>query len=260
MEKDYLFRIKTYLRHKLEALPHGGFGIHSPYVFNFVTHVLDERLPYYAYSEIEKLRRNLLSDKNEIQVSDYGSKASRKRRICDIASTSCKKADDAQLLFRIAIWQHAKNILELGTCLGLTTAYLAKSDSRAKVVSMEGCPQTAHVAKKNLEILGVRNAEIIVGNIDESLDRALDMFESLDLVFIDANHTKQATMSYFEACLKKAAAKSIIVIDDIYYSRGMHEAWVKIKNNPNVNASIDIYTMGIIIIDNEVQKGSYRIK
>ena len=125
---------------------------------------------------------------------------------------------------------------------------------------MEGCPQTAHVAKKNLEILGVRNAEIIVGNIDENLDRALDMFESIDLVFIDANHTKQATMSYFEACLKKTAAKSIIVIDDIYYSRGMHEAWVKIKNNPKVNASIDIYTMGIIIIDNEVQKGSYRIK
>lgn len=260
MNSDKIFRVKSFLLHKLKALPHGGFGIHSPYVFNFVTHVLDERLPYYAYIEIEKLRRNLLSDKTSINVTDFGSKSSNKRRICDIACNSCKNKKDAQLLFRIAISLNAKNILELGTSLGLTTAYLAKSDSRAKIISLEGCPETANVARKNLEILNIRNARILTGNIDATLKPAIDNFESLDLVFIDANHRKKPTISYFETCLSKASPKSIFIIDDIYHSRQMNEAWKIVKRNPKVKVSIDMFHMGILIMDDEVQRGDYRIR
>lgn len=260
MNGDKIFRVKSYLLHKLKALPHGGFGIHSPYVFNFVTHVLDERSPYYAYDDIEKLRRNLLSDRTSINITDFGSKPSRERRICEIARNSCKNKNDAQLLFRIAISLNAKNILELGTSLGLTTAYLAKSNSQARIISLEGCPETAKIARRNLEILNIRNVVILTGNIDETLKPAIDNFENLDLVFIDANHRKAPTLSYFETCLNKASKKSIFVIDDIYHSREMNEAWNIIKRNPKIKVSIDLFHMGILIINDEIQPGEYRIR
>lgn len=260
MPNDKIFRAKNRIRHSMTALPRGGHGIHSPFMFKFVTHVLYETTPYYAYSKIEALRHRLEKDKTVIAVNDFGSKPSRKRRICEICRTSSSGRKEGQLLFRIAVRKKAKNILELGTCIGLGTAYLAKSDSNARILSMEGCPDSAETARRNLKSLGITNAEIIVGNIDETLENAISRIAPIDLAYIDANHREEPTVKYFGLCAENAATDGIFVIDDIDYSAGMHAAWERIKKHPSVKATLNLGKTGIVFFNPEIQRGDYSVR
>ena len=48
-------KILLRLLHIIKSDNNKGFGIHSPFVFNFVVNVLNEKNGYYAYSEIENV-------------------------------------------------------------------------------------------------------------------------------------------------------------------------------------------------------------
>lgn len=252
--------IKRFARHWLTAKPKGGFGVHSPFAFHFITNVIEEKLPYYCFSMVEKSRHSLLRDKRTIDVTDYGTGPSCPKRICDIASNSLKKASLAQVIFRIAISNRSKEILELGTSLGITTLYLAKTDSKAHITTLEGCPNTAAVARNLLDNAGVRNVEVIVGDIGKTLDDAISRHNRLDLVFFDANHRKEPTIRYFEKCLPKVSANTIFIFDDIYHSAEMEEAWNEIKSHPAVRVSMDFFHFGVIFFNKTLQIEHYKIR
>src|SRR5436190_14350862 len=122
-----------YLRYWLTASNGKGHGIHSPFVFEFITQVLNDIREYYCYSTIEKLRQQLQQDKTEIMLDDFGAgsriHSSYKRRVCDIAKTSLKSKKFCQLFFRIINFYFSESlkqnitILELGTSLGITASY-----------------------------------------------------------------------------------------------------------------------------------------
>ncbi len=83
---------------------------------------------------------------------------------------------------------------------------------------------------------------------------------SHDLVFIDGNHTKEATLRYFEVFLKKNNKEFAILFDDIYWSKGMTEAWETIKKNKKVNLSIDFYSFGLVFIGKDISKQDIVLK
>lgn len=260
MITEGLSHIKRYLSHWFTAKPKGGFGVHSPFAFHFITNVVEEKHPYYCFTSIEKARANLLRDKDEIDVTDYGTGPSCKKRVCDIASRSLKSARLAQTIFRIALSNHSKEILELGTSLGITTLYLAKTDSAAHITTLEGCPNTARIARNVLDNAGVRNVDIVTGNIDVTLDAVLSKHKTLDLVFFDANHRKQPTLAYFEKCLTKASGNTIFIFDDIHHSSEMEEAWREITCHPDVRVSMDFFHFGVLFFNKSLQKEHYKIR
>jgi len=246
--------------HFLTARNTKGFGIHSPFVFNFVQYVLYEKHPYYVFQKIEEVRKSLLSNHNLINVTDLGAGKSRLRKVSDIASKSLKRKKYAQLLFRIGHYFKAQNILELGTSFGITTAYLASVSSTSKVVTLEGCTETLKIAGNNFRKLGFDNVQMIEGNIDTTLFSTLDNFDKLDFVFIDANHRNEALISYFEQCLRKIHKTSVIVIDDINWSEGMLQAWEKIKLHNRVTSTIDLFELGIVFFNSDLVKKHYKIR
>lgn len=260
MIKDKLNLICRYIKYYFSALPKGGFGIHSPFVYSFVTDVIEESLPYYSYNIIEHIRQNLLRDKSYINVTDYGTGKSCKKQICEIAKVSSKNKKDSQLIFRIAVFAKAKNILELGTSIGTTTMYLGMSDHNSKIISLEGCPETANIAKTNLKNAKLSNVKIITGNIDNTLYDALKEMPTIDFAFFDANHQEVTTIKYFEQCLSKANKNSIFVFDDIHWSDGMDKAWKYICKNSKSVVTIDLFSMGIVFFNPELNKHNYKIK
>ena len=201
----------------------------------------------------------MLNDGRTIFVRDLGTGPDRQRRIAEIAGKSLKKPRLAQLLFRIAEKYRCRNITELGTSLGITTLYLASSSSQIKCITFEGCPQTAAIARQNFEKAGKQNIRIIEGNIGGMLTKTLSSAPLQDLIFMDANHSYEATLEYFNQCLNFCHDKSIIVLDDIYWSDGMARAWNEIKENQRVTSTVDIYYMGFVFLNPDLNKQHYKI-
>jgi len=257
---NHLYRTYKYLQNKLFARHTFGYGVHSPFVFHFTKFVIYEKNPFYVFFEIESIREQLKKDDRTISVTDFGMGKSGERKIKDIASKSLKPKKYGQLFYRIMNSCNPETILELGTSFGITTAYLASAKSDARCITMEGCPEIARVAQENFDSLQLKNIEIVVGNIDEKLPSVMANAEKLDVVFLDANHCCEAVLNYFEQCIPKIHEKTIVIIDDIYWSKDMAQAWEIIKNHKRTVSTIDLFQIGIVFFDTDLPKKHYRMK
>lgn len=239
-----------YLRYWVTAGNGKGHGIHSPFVFEFITNVLNDDGVYYCYASIESLRAHLKADDTVLELEDFGAgsrvHASYKRKVADIAGSSIKSKKFAQLLFRMVNFYQPKNILELGTSLGITTCYLASANTAIPVITMEGAGAVANVAKKNFEQLGVENIQLIEGNFDVTLNEVLQQSSKIDFAFIDGNHRKEPTIQYFEQLLAHINEYSILIFDDVHWSKEMETAWEFIKAHEAVTLSVDLFFIGIV--------------
>ena len=267
--KTAIFRVWSYVRHVLTAWNTTGEGIHSPYLFYIVRMLLRDENSFYCWETIEKRRRQLLHDERVLDVVDYGSAGSPtgtvvQRRVSEIASTHLEQPKVAQVLFRIAHYmgheqQRPLNILELGTSLGITTAYLAMADSRNNVVTLEGSRAVLNVAKEQWRALKLENIHWQQGNIDHTLSIYAREETQWDVVFVDANHTYEATMRYVGTLLDRMSEKGVLAVDDIHYSKEMERAWEELKADERVTTSMDLYHAGLLFVDKHYLKRHYRI-
>ncbi|MFZ1704135.1 MAG: class I SAM-dependent methyltransferase [Saprospiraceae bacterium] len=230
------------------------FNIQSPFLHQFVEDILDNKREYYAFQSIEIERKKLLHDQTIVECTDFGAGSIiksnfKKSSIRKIAILSLSKPTQCKILFHLARFTKAKKIIELGTSLGISTAYLASGNTLSKVDTFEGDPLVAAKADNVFKALGIKNVSIHVGNFHETLPQFLSGKPTLDLVFIDGHHKKETTLSYFYQILENCHEKSIILIDDIHWSRGMTEAWNIILQHKKVTLSVDIFSMGIVFIN-----------
>ena len=255
----YFFRAKT--KH----------GIHSPFAFDLVTRVFEDKKKYECYSGLELIRKKLLEDETMINVLDLGAGTkknnSAQRKVKDICKNAEKNKKYGQLLFRIVNYFKPEIIFDLGTSLGITTLYLAEGNKNAKVITIEGCPETAAFAATNFKNYGSKNIEQIIGNFDKVLQTILEINNKRQtknnkpfLFFFDGNHRKEPTLRYFELCLKYAGNNSIFIFDDIHWSKGMEEAWEIIKKDKRFTVTIDIFQMGLVFFRKEQAKEDFVIK
>lgn len=254
--------ISDYLKHRLTAK--SRHGTHSPFVYKLVDEVIYDFSPKAEYGVIEEQRKKLLHDDALITVTDLGAGShlnkNRQKRVKEIAKNALKSPGLAQLIFRLARYSEANRIAELGTCLGITTAYLAKSRPEAEVVTMEGCPQTAATAAQNFRELGLERIELQVGNFDQLLPEFIEKQDHLDFVYIDGNHREDATLNYFKLCLPKVHENTLLIFDDIYWSEGMKRAWTEIKNHPDVTVTVDLFWIGLVYFKKGQAKEHFKIK
>ncbi|MDE3252631.1 MAG: class I SAM-dependent methyltransferase [Bacteroidota bacterium] len=245
-----------YLRYYLTASNGKGHGVHSPFVFSFITEVLNDDRNFYAFSDIEIQRESLLHDGNSILVDDYGagSRVAKPnlRRIKDIAASSLKPKKFSQLLFRIVDHFAPDTILELGTSLGISTAYMASARISSKVITMEGAPAIAGKARDLFTRLGLQNITLVEGNFDHTLQPTLSEAGKVDLVFIDGNHRYEPTLRYYREILPYLDEYAILIFDDIHWSREMEQAWDEIKKDPAVTLSIDLFFIGLVFFRKEL--------
>ncbi len=257
-----LFLVYSYFLYRLRAT--NTHGVHSPFVFNLLNDVIYNDKEYYIYNEIETLRKQLLENENTVECIDLGAGSlnsqSRKRSIKHHALFSAKPPKYAQLIFRMVNHFQPSVIIELGTSLGITTAYISKGNSKVKVITIEGCKEIADIARQNFKQLEINNVEPITGNFDSELPAILTKIKNTDFVFFDGNHRKEATLNYFYQCLEKANEHSIFIFDDIYWSLEMKDAWNEIKKNKEVTVSLDLFYMGIIFFRKEQVKQDFVIR
>jgi predicted O-methyltransferase YrrM len=241
---------KKYLHYYFTASNGKGHGIHSPFVFDFVQHVLNDKRSFYAYSQIEYLREQLMKDETVIEVQDLGAGSAisntKNRTVSDIAKYAAKNKKIARLLFRIADYYQPETMIELGTSLGISSSYLAAACRNAKLFTIEGSASIAEVARKNFQSLGLTNIQLITGNFDNMLSGILQETGKTDLAFIDGNHRKEPTIKYFSQLLDHSSPSSIFIFDDIHWSEEMEQAWEIIKQHNRTTLTIDLFFIGLV--------------
>lgn len=255
--------IASYIKYLFRA--GNQHAIHSPFLFSFYNKVIrpkkDENP---VYDTIQLLRKELLNSTEEIEILDLGAGSrvnkTNKRQIGQIAKNAEKPAKFGKLFYRIARDLRPSTILELGTSLGLTTAYFAKSSPESQLITFEGCPETARHARENLDRLAISNCEIVVGNIDTTLNERLKSLKSVDIVYFDANHRYEPTVRYFEECLPYATNNSLFIMDDIYWSEEMTAAWEYIKAHPSVTVTVDLFWIGLVFFRKEQVKEDFVLR
>lgn len=245
---------RRYLHYFITASNGRGHGIHSPFVFDFVTNVLNDRRRFYVFDRVEAMREQLKLNHDLITVNDRGAGSritvANNRKISSIARHSVRSAKWGQLLFRIGNYFQPSTVIELGTSLGISTAYLAAGNPAAHVVSVEGVPAIASIARENLRGLGVSaQVNVIEGNFDDVLPGILEKLQYVDLALIDGNHREEPTICYFHQLLAKRGTNAVFVFDDIHWSIGMEAAWAHVCAHPDVFLTIDLFCYGLVFFN-----------
>lgn len=254
--------IKSYLKFLWNSK--NEHGIHSPFVFNLVTKCFYDKKKYTEYSILKKYRKSLLENKKTIEVTDFGAGSkvfkSNTRQIAKIAKTAGITTKRAELLFRITNYFQPESILEIGTSLGLATSALALGNKNSKITTLEGCPNTMAIAKNQLQVFNCDNVNCIVTEFSAYFSTSHFPLPTSNLIYFDGNHSKTATLEYFELLLPTICNETIWIFDDIHWSATMEEAWEIIKKHPKVTVTIDTFQWGLVSFRREQEKEHFVIR
>ncbi|MBE0679152.1 MAG: class I SAM-dependent methyltransferase [Bacteroidales bacterium] len=351
-----LYHATAFIRHLLTSRSAAGHGVHSPFVFDFLTDVVRGNNDANLISNVERLRQEMLADSRNVRVTDLGAGSARRlgeeRGISDIASMTALPPKQVRLLARMAHdprctrsqatqsrvaggqrtqgeglsaqnersdavpqkredSEHTRSqatqssvaggqrtqgeglsaqnersdavpqtersnvltfhrteeehesynsiILELGTSLGISTLALSLAAPEKRVVTVEGCPALAGIARDNLLRYGAANAHVINMEFSEALGMLRHRGTTVSLAFIDGNHRGRALKHYAET-IRSLGEEMLIVADDIHLSHDMHEAWQQLALSGIAPVTMETFRFGILFCLHNITPGHYRIR
>ena len=225
---------------------------------------------------IEQRRSYLLNSDEEINVIDYGAgrpNANRSKeemnkgvQSTELISNICrasKPAFWATFLFKLIRKLEPSSCVELGSCFGISASYQAAAlhiNQKGALVTLEGSPEIAEIAKETLKSLNYHDISVVTGVFNETLSKVLKSSTPIDFFFNDGHHDHNAVIQYFNEALPYLSNQAIIIFDDISWSAGMRKAWREIENDERVTISIDFQSIGIALIGNNLSiKEKFRI-
>lgn len=246
-----------FLKYYLTASNGHGHGTHSPFVFDFITRVLNDSNKYTDYDKVSDLRQQLSADYAELDIKDFGAGSGKnnnlKRSVASIVRNAAKPEKYGRLLYRMVKHYNAQQIIELGTSLGLSAAYMGLPGT-GRIITMEGADAIAEKAIDNFKQLGLTNVQLVKGNFDDTLSGVLNTVKKTDFVFIDGNHRMEPTLRYFNQVIPFLTDNAILVFDDIHWSAEMEQAWAEIKKHSSVTCTINLFFIGIVTLNPSIRQ------
>lgn len=235
--------------------------MHSPFVYDLVTKCFNDKTKYPEYEILKSHRKALRSDSSMVEMKDFGQGSrvfkGNARKVSAVVKNAGMRKKRQKLLFRMAKYFKSETILELGTSLGLGTVALSLSNEFSAINTVEGCPNTLSKAQEYFEKFNLHNIQIHQELFSEFLENTSTQF---DLIFIDGDHNGERTLGYFNSLLNKVHNDSLIIFDDIYWSKDMTVAWQKIIANEKVTVSIDTFHWGLVFFRKEQPKQHFVIR
>lgn len=236
-------------------------SVHSPFVYDLVTKVINARRTKPEYHTFELLRSKMLRSNADVQITPIGASFFEgKKKLRDVVKASAKSAKYAELLERLCAYFNPEFAIEIGSSVGISTMYQAAGIQQGVLFSLEGNHDSLKIAKHNLEKAELPHVQWREGLFSDTLPALLNDLPRVDYVFFDGNHQMESTLQYFEWCLQKAHTGTVFVFDDIRWSDDMLLAWNKIKNHPLVTVSVDLYAMGIVFFRTGQEKEHFTIR
>lgn len=212
---------------------------------------------------VRELRDQLALNRSWIETVDFGSGKRKipgawvsfekpvRRQVSEIYRRSAIPDSWGSFLFHLARKVKPRHILELGTNLGISASYLANavedSNEQATITTIEGDPILADLARKHLSRTNVL-VEVVNGSFQEQLPKVLNDRGPFSLVFIDGHHDEAATIRYVHTIKPFLDTGAVVILDDTEpWARNVRRAWKHLRTEPEVEASVDLLKMGILI-------------
>ncbi len=225
---------------------------------------------------IEDRRQSLLRSSAAVTFLDYGagnpgSGRTEAQMLGGVATTlpvsticgSSKSPFWALLLFKMIRALEPRSCLELGTCLGISAAYQATAlalNGRGRLITIEGARDVAAIAGETMQGLGLSGfAQVRIGPFHESLAPALEAARPVDFLFNDGHHDGKALLRYFQLAFPYMAEESIVVFDDIAWSRDMRAAWREIGRDKRVAVTIDLGVIGVALLSKGLSRQAFSL-
>ena len=200
---------------------------------------------------IERARRRLMTDTGVIESSKYLPRPeyAGEYTVGEFAADT-SALWKCLILYRLA--RRASRVLELGTGLGISTAYLA-AGARHLVCSVEADQMRSDIARGVIGEVGLSHCTMILTDTFDSVIGGLKRANaaSFNLVYVDGDHEGDALIRYYESVLPLIYQGAIVVIDDLLWSRDMRLAWKAIQNRSEVYHSRKVHDLGILWTDTE---------
>ncbi|MEM6733888.1 MAG: class I SAM-dependent methyltransferase, partial [Myxococcota bacterium] len=206
-----------------------------------------------AWAEIEKQRERLLRDFSSLDSLGSGAGPyDSGHTVAEVANVS-KHERECQVLYAIARVFAPRNVIELGTNVGISGAYLAAgiraAGSNGTLHTLEASGRRLELAKAIHRELGFASSVVHhQGLFDDILPEVLATMDSVDVAFIDGHHLYEPTLRYFEAIRERSTSGTLFVFDDIAWSEGMRRAWSEIERDPSVAIALRIGGVGLVAL------------
>ena len=246
--------LKNYVRYLFCSRHWRGYGIHSPFVFELVTRVIEEKLPYYKYGLVEKVRKIYQTSSKSLFLDGEEVKVSR------LAKRLSMDPSHAQVMFRLVNKFKPRNVVETGMGMGITTMYLAAPDAKLNVVTIERRKVLAEFASSYIRKAGFRNVKVEEGDPLERLSKVMGGMEELDFLYMGDCLEGKDVEARLRICMPKMSCRSVLVVCGIYENESMTEAWRHIQAMEKVRVTLDLFKYGIVIFDGRLQKEDYYLR
>jgi predicted O-methyltransferase YrrM len=233
-----------------------GHGIHSPFVYNLITKVITERCPYYRFSDIELLRKQLLLKEDRLLLPYKG--RMRSHSVADLVAQKAIRPKQGALLFRLTHYFRSQNIVQIGASVGLSTLYLTSYAQNIKCITLEKLPACASIARWVYEKAARASINLREGDYPTLLPHVLEEMGGVDFVFF--NTTQEPSLAeLFNICVKYTKADTVFVFKGIKDNRTMRRLWKTIRMHPEVTVTLNLYSMGIVFFNKKLHKRDYTV-
>ena len=225
-------------------------------MFYFITMVIEEELPFYRFSQIENLRNILKKTKKTIQDNpqDEG------RRISEVVDETsfCKTYD--QMLFRIVQFMKPKTIVEVGTSVGISTAYLATPNSKANVYSIGKSKGVATLEELNFRRMGIDNVKVLCeDDAAQTLDGLFCETNKIDLLYFGRSCSAEDIRSIVYEKRNLFSENAVVIVSDIHRNEKKEILWDELKEIPDFNVNLELFVYGILFCNENLQRESYNL-
>jgi len=236
--------------------------IHAPFAFQLVKDVIYDEQPHAEYNNLLSLRHAQLNDRSPLSFAPAGALANGhmiENNVAQIARRYALPVKHAKLLLRLVKFLKPRTILETGTGTGFSAAALALGNSNAAVYTVDAVQQLSDLARRHHRDAGIANVRYAVGDLDAALVDMAKKITPIDFVYLDANHTREATLRYFEGLLPHLSPNACIAVDDIHWSSGMKKAWLELTRRDSVSLSIDLFRLGLLFFNPGLNREALRV-
>ena len=211
------------------------YQIHSPFVFEFVQEVLEDKRNYYYFKTIKHFIKRIASDTTSIKDIDTGLDT----KVSIVAREQHLSPSIGQLLFKTINHYKPAIALEFGTGLGLNTLYQCTPSTKLQFHTFESNEALAQVAQENFQILGVRHIKLHVGPVEEKAKLLLSTLSAPDYIFLNCH----LPTSFLQTLLEKCDSNSIIIINKPH-TKGLTQ-WNWLYKQQAITLTLDLYDIGI---------------